>query len=223
MVAENQEDAGTDIIRFHRAITRSLEIVIQNVNDFIEIGAVEEQKREGFLKYIQTFSTVMNIHHVLENEKIFPYFMDKLPDAPYERLITQHEWVKAALSQINSLIDDLQSNVDELESLDSLKADLRQIEKIWHPHIRIEEEHIYGKVGSLNLSLEETNRLREEFSQFFEEHAEPASLVMPFLLYNLSPKDRAIQAQQLPKIVTKQLLSVDWKKEWASMQPFLII
>ncbi len=56
MIDENQGDVGTDIIRFHRTITRSLEIVIGNVNKFLEIGAIEEQKREGFLKYIQTFS-----------------------------------------------------------------------------------------------------------------------------------------------------------------------
>ena len=149
MVNENQGDVGTDIIRFHRTITRSLEIAIQNVNKFLEVGAIEESEREGFLKYIQTFSTVMNAHHVLENEKIFPYFKDKLPDAPYDRLMTQHEWVKTALSQINSGINNLKSNVDELESLNQLKTGLRQIDKIWHPHIRIEEEQIYGKVGSL--------------------------------------------------------------------------
>ena len=59
MIDENQGDVGTDIIRFHKIITRSLEIAIQNVNRFLEIGAIDEQKQEGFLKYIQTFSTVM--------------------------------------------------------------------------------------------------------------------------------------------------------------------
>ena len=79
---KNQGDLGTDIIRFHRIITRSLEISMQNVNRFLEIGALKEEKREGFIKYIQSFSTVLDAHHVLENEKIFPYFKDKLPDAP---------------------------------------------------------------------------------------------------------------------------------------------
>lgn len=222
MTDKNQGNVGTDIIRFHRIITRSLEIVIENVNKYLGIGAIEEQKREGFLKYTQTFSTVMDAHHVLENEKIFPYFMDKLPDAPYDRLMTQHEWVKTALSQINEGINNLKSNVDELESLNTLKTGLRQIEKIWHPHIRIEEEQIYGQVGSLNLSLEENNRLKIEFSEFFEEHAGPAYLVVPFILYNLSPEDRAILVQGFPERVTKQFVHGDWKDEWASMQPFLL-
>mgnify|MGYP000892622284 FL=1 len=212
---ENQRDVGTDIIRFHRLITRSLEIVIQNVNKFLERGAIEELNREGFLKYAQSFSIVLEAHHVLENEKIFPYFMDKLPDAPYDRLLTQHEWIKTSLSQINSGINNLKSNVHELESLNLLKTSLGQIDKIWHPHIQIEENQIYGRVESLNLSLKENNRLKEEYAQ-------PANLVMPFVLYNLSPDDRAVLASALPEKVTKQLIPIDWKDEWASMQPFLI-
>ncbi|WP_414469246.1 hemerythrin domain-containing protein [Methanobacterium sp. ACI-7] len=219
MVNENQEDVGEDIIRFHRIITRSLEIIIQNVNAYLEIGATEEENREGFLKYIQTFSTVMDAHHVLENERIFPYFMEKLPDALYDRLMTQHEWIKTSLSKIGKGINNLESNIDELDSLNSIKTGLKEIDKIWHPHIRIEEERLYGKIKSLNLSLEENNRLREEFFQYFLEHTGPENLVVPFVLYNLSGKDRAIQVQQFPKEVTKL---ANWKDEWASMKPFLL-
>ena len=222
MMDENQGDVGTDIIRFHRIITRSLEISIQNVNRFLEIGALEESDREGFLKYLQSFSIVLDAHHVLENEKIFPYFKDKLPDAPYDQLMAQHKGVEVLLSQINGGINSLKSNVDELKSLDLLKTGLGKIDRIWHPHIRIEEEQIYGRVGSLNISLEETNRLREEYSQFFQEHTGPAYLVVPFVLYNLSPEDRALLAQGFPEIVTKKLVPIDWKDEWISMQPFLL-
>ena len=222
MINENHGDIGTDMIRFHRIITRSLEVNIQNVNKFLEIGAIEESNREGFLKYLQSFSTVLEAHHLLENEKIFPYFMDKLPDAPYDRLMAQHKWVEESLSHINGEINSLKSDVDELESLNLLKTGLREIDKIWHPHIRIEEEQIYGKVGSLNISLEETNRLRKEYSQFIQEHANPAYLVVPFVLYNLSPEDRAIVTQGFPEMVTKKLVPIDWKDEWASMQPFLL-
>jgi hemerythrin-like domain-containing protein len=123
MMDENQGDVGTDIIRFHRIITRSLEILIQNVNRFLEIGALEESDREGFLKYIQTFSTVMDAHHLLENEKIFPYFKDKLPDAPYDRLMAQHKLFEKSLSGINSGINSLKSNVDESNSLNLLKTE----------------------------------------------------------------------------------------------------
>jgi hypothetical protein len=87
--------------------------------------------------------------------------------------------------------------------------------------MKIEEDHIYERVGSLNLGLEENNRLKLEFYEFFEEHAEPLSLVLPFVLYNLSPEDRSIEAQLIPE-KRKRLVETNWKDEWASMQPFLL-
>jgi hypothetical protein len=60
-------------------------------NEFLEKGALETSKREGFLKYVQSFSSVLNGHHLVENEKEFPYFMNKLPEVPYERLISEHD------------------------------------------------------------------------------------------------------------------------------------
>ncbi|MGF7117692.1 hemerythrin domain-containing protein [Methanobacterium oryzae] len=223
MTDENQGNLGTDIIRFHRIITRGLEITIQNVNRFLEIGALKEEKREGFIKYVQSFSTVLDAHHIHENEKIFPYFKDKLPDAPYDQLMAQHKGINVLLTQINGGINNLKSNVDELKSLDLLKTSLEKIDRIWQIHMKTEEEKIFERVGSLNISLEETNRLRAEFSEFFGEHAKPAYLIVPFMLYNLSPKDRVVIAQGFPEIITKQLVNADWKDEWAPMQPFLII
>lgn len=222
MTDENQGDLGTDIIRFHRIITRSLEITIQNVNRFLEMIALKEEKREGFIKYVQSFSTVLYAHHVLENEKIFPYFKDKLPDAPYDQLMAQHKGINVLLTQVNGGINNLKSNVEELKSLNLLKTSLEKIDRIWHIHMGTEEEKIFERVGSLNISLEETNRLRAEFSEFFKEHAEPAYLVVPFMLYNLSHEDRAVIAQGFPEKVTKQFVPVDWKDKWISMQPFLL-
>ncbi len=222
MSVEEYGDVGQDIIRFHRIITRSLEVAILNIDKYIEEETLSISEGEGFLKYMQSFSSVLNAHHILENEKIFPYFKDKLPDAPYERLMAQHKEVEKSLSEINNGINSLNSKANDLESLKLLKSGLKKIDKLWHPHIRIEEKQIYGKVKNLNISFKETERLRAEYAQFFEEHTNPPYLVIPFVLYNLSPEDREALAQGLPKIVTKQLVPVDWKDKWISMQPFLL-
>jgi hypothetical protein len=65
-------------------------------------------------------------------------------------------------------------------------------------------------------------RIQKEYGEFFQEHTGPAYLVFPFALYNLSPEDRAILAQGFPEMVTKQLVPIDWKDKWTSMQPFLL-
>ena len=222
MSNNNQPNIGEDYIRFHKVMTRGLAVSLQNINDFLHIGAIEKLNREGFLKYVQSFSSVLNGHHQAENERIFPYFRDKLPEVPYERLVSEHEIFKDGLNEINTGISHLKSENDELDSLKLLKSGLGKVNQIWHPHIQIENTQLYERIGSLNIDLEEMIRLKKEDKEFFQKHTGPAYLVMPFVLYNLSTEDRAILTQGLPEMVTKQLIAIDWKDKWISMQPFLL-
>ena len=222
MSTKNQSNIGEDYIRLHKVMTRGLLVSLQNINEFLQIGALEKLNREGFLKYVQSFSSVLNGHHLVENEKIFPYFKDKLPEVPYERLMSEHEIFKDGLQEINTGIKHLTSENDELNSLKLLKSGFDKIDQIWHPHIQIENTQLYGRIGSLNIDLEEMMKIKKETVDFFQEHTDPAYLVMPFVLYNLSPEDRAIVSQGFPEIVTKQLIPIDWKDKWTPMQPFLL-
>ena len=222
MSNENQPNIGEDYIRFHKVMTRGLAVSLKNINEFLQIGALEKLNREGFIKYVQSFSSVLHGHHQAEDEEIFPYFKDKLLEVPYERLISEHEIFNEGLQEINTGTDNLKSENDELDSLKLLKSGFDKIDQIWHPHIQIENTQIYGRIRSLNIDLEEMIRLQKEDKKFFQEHTGPAYLVMPFVLYNLSPEDRAILTQGSPEIVTKQLLSIDWKDKWTPMQPFLL-
>ena len=81
-------------------MTRGLAVSLKNINDFLNLGEIEKLNREGFLKYVQGFSSVLHGHHLVENEKIFPYFEDKLPEVPYERLMSEHEIFKEGLQGI---------------------------------------------------------------------------------------------------------------------------
>ena len=222
MSNENQPNIGEDYIRFHKVMTRGLAVSLQNINEFLQIGAVEKLNREGFIKYVQSFSSVLHGHHQAEDEKIFPYFKDKLPEVPYERLISEHEIFNDGLQKINTGIDHLKSENDELNSLKLLKSGFDKIDQIWHPHIQIENTQLYERIRSLNIDLEEMIRLQKDDKKFFQEHTGPAYLVMPFVLFNLSPEDRAILTQGSPDTVAKQLLSIDWKDKWTPMQPFLL-
>jgi hemerythrin-like domain-containing protein len=222
MSNENQPNIGEDYIRFHKVMTRGLAVSLQNINEYLQVGALEKLNREGFLKYVKSFSQVLHGHHLVENEKIFPYFKVKLPEVPYERLMSEHEIFKDGLKEINTGLGHLMSENDELNSLALLKSGLGKIDQIWNPHIQIENTQLYGQIGSLNIDLEEMIRIIKEDGEFFQEHADPAYLVVPFVLYNLSPEDRAITSQGFPEMVTKQLVPIDWKDKWTSMQPFFL-
>jgi len=222
MSNENRPNIGEDYIRFHKVMTRGLGVSLQNVNEFLQIGELEKLNREGFIKYVQSFSSVLHGHHQAEDERIFPYFEDKLPEVPYKRLTSEHIIFKDGLQEIKTGIDHLTLENDELDSLELLRSGLDKIDQIWHPHIQIENTQLYERIGSLNIDPEEMIRLQKEDKKFFQEHTGPAYLVMPFVLYNLSPEDRAILTQGSPEAVTKQILSTDWKDKWTPMQPFLL-
>lgn len=64
--------------------------------------------------------------------------------------------------------------------------------------------------------------MNQEFAQHSASHSGPDYLVVPFMLYNLAPDDRAAKERELPPIVTKQLIPFVWNKKWKSIQPFLL-
>ena len=72
------------------------------------------------------------------------------------------------------------------------------------------------------ISVDEHIRLAQLFAKLSQEHAQPDYLVVPFILYNLAPEDRAIMAGSMPPVVTQELVPKAWKEKWAPMQPFLL-
>jgi hypothetical protein len=53
-------------------------------------------------------------------------------------------------------------------------------------------------------------------------NAQPASLSVPFLLYNLEGEDRSHFVSIMPSELTQQLVPIVWKDEWAAMKLFLL-
>ena len=164
----------------------------------------------------------MDGHHKVENQQLFPYFKPLIPDVPYLQLMKEHKVVDSSLKEINSGLNSLRSKRDVISSLKKLQSGFKKINQIWHPHIQIEETQLFQKVGSLDINRDEMIRIQKKFSDFFQKKAGPAYLLVPFALYNSSPEDRAILAQGFPETVTQQLVPIDWKDKWTSMQPFFL-
>ena len=85
----------------------------------------------------------------------------------------------------------------------------------------IKKEIPVDRLGVL-IDREEHIRLSGLFVEHGRKHMGPDYLVVPFLLYNLPPEERAILARMMPPIVTQQLVPMVWKAQWAPMLPFLL-
>jgi len=222
MAEANAPNVALDLLRIHSIITRGLNVATEKSQAFARQGFPDASTREGFVCYARCWVSVLHSHHLTENELVFPYLRAKLPDAPYDLLMSQHQELVRILDQIKAIIEEVAADPLAAAPLTRLNADLRRIGEIWHPHIGIEQDHFApDKVGPL-LAPKEHTRLSKLFAEHGRKHSSPGDLVVPFLLYNLPPEQRAVFARDMPFIVTRLLVPWIWKRKWAVMRPFLL-
>ena len=213
--------AGSLLIT-HQIITRALTTAKENAQTFADQGFPDQSTLDGFTKYARALTSFLNGHHLIEDDIAFPYFADKLIDAPFDLLVGQHHAMVVLLDQINQAVEKCQQADQQPQGLAELNQAFPELEEMWFPHIQIEEQHFTPQKLDRLLPLEEHLRLIRLFSEYSQKHTGPASLVIPFMLYNLPPDTRAIMAQGLPLEVTQNLVPKVWKAEWKPMKPFLL-
>jgi hypothetical protein len=177
--------------------------------------------REGFQSYERARVIFLNSHHIGEDEVAFPFVEKKDPHASFAQLKDDHRQIEVLLKEISAWID--KGGVAwDVVSLAGLNKTITKLEKLWYAHIALEEKHIGPKAIEQLLTAEENVQLGDQIAAHATQHALPAELVLPFMLYNMPADDRAVMAQTLPPVVMEQLIPFAWKAVWAPMQPFLL-
>ena len=201
----------------HHIITRALDVTIEHASKSLNAGELDKTSYSGFIDYLQSFKTVITTHHHLETQQVFPYFRDKIPDLPVDKLNKEHGQIGILLNEIGDIIPDL----NDESSLEQLDKALIGVNDIWHPHIDVEEQYFTVERMDNLLDKDETIRLLEIYGEFIMERYTPDYLVIPFQFYNLPPAEREIWAQGLPELVTQKLIPIEWKDKWYPMVNFL--
>jgi len=211
-----------DLLCIHAVITRGLNVSIEKGRVFAQHGYTDASARKGFIAYVGSLISVLHAHHLTENDLFFPYFRDKLPDAPFSVLIAQHRGLEPLLQEAKMATDEVSAEPPAGAALARLNNLLGRIVKFWHPHIRIEEDHFsVARVATL-IDAKEHEMLAKAATEHSQQHSGPAHWVVPFLLYNLPPDRRAVFARPMPPVVTRLLVPIVWRRKWAPMRPFLL-
>ncbi len=221
MSSQPQGYVAFSMTAIHNVITRGLEISTERAQEFAARGFRDAEEKVGFLNYVRTLAAVLEGHHLTEDDVAFPQLRDKLPEAPFDLMIAQHQMMIPVLGEIRSAVERCEKEGEVEAGLKDLRVALNKIDGIWHPHIRLEQEHIVEKADAV-LPAEEQLRLVQLAGEHSMKHAGPPYLAAPFTLYNLEKEERAIFAQGIPAEVTDHLVPVVWKEQWASMTPFLL-
>jgi hypothetical protein len=205
---------GLDLQRIHRVVTRGLAVALENCHTFAESGFPDDATRDGFWKYCQALEANAHGHHMTEDDLFFPYLRDRMPDTNFDDLMAEHQ-------EMHHILADIRAG-REAGSLADMHRALSRMAGLWHPHISKEETQFSPEVAAQVMTIPEHIDMAQKAALHSQEHAQPASLAVPFLLYNLESDDRAHFLAVMPPEVTRQLVPVVWKDEWAPMKPFLL-
>lgn len=222
MSDSNNPSVARDIYFIHLVITRSLNVALEHCQSCKNQKIDNHSLESGFLTYVQSLVTLLDSHHIVEDEVIFPYFQGKLENAPFETMNSQHLEMLPVLEQMKVTIDNLTNNSAVSDNLSTLQQLLIQIRDIWEPHFQLEELYLTPENISNIIDQEEEIRLTHLFAQEAGKHIHPDYLLIPFILYNLSPENRAVMSQVFPPFLIEKVASSDWQSQWKPMSPFLI-
>jgi hemerythrin-like domain-containing protein len=222
MPKQTKPNVAVSLFTLHKVITRALNVSIEQAQAFSQPGFPDETMRLGFFNYLRALVSVLNAHHLIEDDLAFPYFKDKLPDTPFELLTEQHQEMAAILEELQREVEGIEAEAQAAGGLEGTILALKKINDIWHPHIQIEEEHFeVDRVGEM-LPEEEQLRLIKLYGEYSQKHSGPAYLTVPFTLYNLPADIREGLARAMPSEVVEQLVPIVWRDKWESMTPFLL-
>jgi hemerythrin-like domain-containing protein len=223
MTQQPKPNLAASLLAIHAVISRGLDVASTQIKSFAELGFPDASLCQGILNYLRALSSVLHGHHLAEEELAFPYFRVKMPDVPFDLLLQQHQQILPILEEIECAIPKCADEKQQNEGLRQLGQALDKMIAIWHPHIRIEEEYFtQERFESLRILDEEQKRLLQQIGEHSQKNTGPPYLVLPFMLYNVSPEARARLAGEFPPEVIRHLVPVAWKDQWASMKPFLL-
>lgn len=206
------------MVTFHNIITRGLAVSLRNAG---QQNSALEDNRSGFSDYVHSLASLLYSHHLTEDELVFPYMKTVLPEAPYDKLSSDHKLLKPMIETLENANGRWKSGAED--ALEEVSSSVESLNGLWHPHIAIEEKEIYvpEKLEEL-IEPQEHLRLMQQSSEIGMKNMGPHYLVVPFMLYNLEPGPRSILASHMPSEMTEQLVPVAWKDKWAPMKPFLL-
>ena len=207
---------GLELI--HKVLSRPLDVGISHLDRCLNSNKIDIENHAGFKDYISSLVTVFFGHHHGEDEIMFPTFEEKIKDADFSKLKKQHKELHPLAEQIKDKI-----NIDSptIENYREIRSLLQDTKDLWVKHREEEEQTVELDLEPV-LSSKEQIELSDKLGKHGQSMSNPATLILPFLIYNLEGNDREEFTSDMPWILKKFIVPVIWKKKWQKMKPFLL-
>ena len=187
-------------------------------NKCLVSNEVDIEKHHGLQDYIN--SLVKYSFHITTGRMryYFQLFEKKIKDADFFKLKQQHKELHPIVEQIKDKVNVDSPTIDNYRELRDL---LQETKDLWVEH-RDEEEKIVELNMEPTISSNEQIELNDKLSKHGQNMSEPATLILPFLIYNLEGSDRDEFTIDMPWILKRFIVPVIWKSKWSKMKPFLL-
>lgn len=204
------------LLMIHRIVSRGINTSISICDEYSGNNGIPSRDSEGISMFIKTLKWVTHSHHTTEDELAFPYFRDHIT-GPYDRLREDH-------LVMASILDKLDKSLVEIPTggIKKVREVLSNLNNLWVPHIKIEEENFTSGVLNGFSSLKEQIKLVEMFGEHGSKNSGPGPLALPFMFYNLEAGDRRVFVKSFPWIVKRVLVPILWKNQWKPMSQYLL-
>jgi hypothetical protein len=90
MPESSSPNVVAELVLIHLIITRGLKVTSEHSESFAQRGDPTGAARDGFVSFVLSLASTLHAHHLTEDDLVFPYFREKMPDAPFDLLAAQH-------------------------------------------------------------------------------------------------------------------------------------
>lgn len=205
---------GRDLKRIHMVIARGLHVATEAGDIYAHEGYPDDTMRLGFRRYVTALLALLEAHFGGEDELVWPFLRDLLPDAPFGQLTVEHREMGKAIKAARA----------SLEAQDrGLNLHLHRLQDQWEEHRSLEEMTFSEEVMQEAVTPGTQEEVARQLAAHLQSHSSRPALVIPFILYNLPPEERAAMQQAIPAVVIDELVPGPWRDQWAPMMPFLLM
>lgn len=158
---------------------------------------------------IEAAVTMVRGHHRYEDELLLPLLQKKGAQGPWVVVAREHEQLAALLSRLD------RARGDDRVAL------LCQIRELVVPHMAEEEAHLTEAAWRGWLTDDEASAYGKEVAAHSRASMKPATKLLPLILFNLTPGERAAFTERMPSFLVNGLVPYAFRPMWRGLRPFM--
>ena len=173
-MSETQKpDAAASLVQIHAMITQALDGALDRTQHFSQTGFPDTETQQALVGYLGCFGGMLHAHHLSEDEFVFPYVRDQMPDGPFDTLIAQHQEMEPLLAEVRATCEKLAGNGQAAEASQALHGTLARLSALWHPHIQIEEAQFSREELDALWDTEQEAQFGKALGEYLAQHTDP--------------------------------------------------